>query len=52
MPAEDRLKDLRADYRDMSSMMFDAKPLPFDDVLGRLRKAQDEINASTGTTGQ
>ncbi len=52
MPAEDRLKDLRADYRDMSPMMFDAKPLPFDDVLGRLRKAQDEINASTGTTGQ
>lgn len=45
IPTEERLKDLRADYRDMAPMMFDDKPLPFDDVLARIKKAQDEINA-------
>lgn len=47
MPADERLKDLRTDYRDMAPMMFDDKPLPFDDVLVRIKKVQDEINAST-----
>ena len=52
MPAEERLKDLRADYRAMAPMMFDDKPLPFDDVLARIKKAQDEINASASGNGQ
>lgn len=52
MPAEYRLKDLRADYRGMASMMFDDEPLPFDDVLARIKKAQDEINAAGGGSGQ
>ena len=46
MPAQARLKDLRADYRAMAAMMFDDKPLPFDDVLARIQRLQDEINAS------
>jgi hypothetical protein len=36
MPAEARVKDLRADYRDMAPMMFDDKPLPFDKILARI----------------
>lgn len=45
MPAENRITDLRADYRDMAPMMFDDKPVRFDDILARIKKAQDEINA-------
>lgn len=45
MPADNRIADLRADYRDMATMMFDNKPVPFDDILARIKKAQDEINA-------
>jgi hypothetical protein len=45
MPPEARLKDLRADYRDMAPMMFDDKPLPFDEILARIQKLQDTINA-------
>ncbi len=44
MPADPRIKDLRADYRDMAPMMFDEKPLPFDEILDRLQKLQDAIS--------
>ena len=47
MPSEARQKDLRADYRDMAPMMFDDKPLSFDEILARIQKLQDTINAST-----
>jgi hypothetical protein len=47
MPSEPRQKDLRADYRDMAPMMFDDKPLSFDEILARIQKLQDTINAST-----
>jgi hypothetical protein len=46
VPSEARLKDLRADYRDMAPMMFDEKPLWFDEILARIQKLQDTINAS------
>ena len=52
MPAEERLKDLRADYRDMAPMMFDDKSPPFDYVLARIKKVQDKINSSAGGNGQ
>ena len=38
IPAESRIRDLRADYRGMAPMMFDDKPLPFDNILSRLRE--------------
>ena len=47
MPSEARQNDLRADYRDMAQMMFDDKPLSFDDILARVQKLQDTINPST-----
>ncbi|UGA49020.1 nucleotidyl transferase AbiEii/AbiGii toxin family protein (plasmid) [Bradyrhizobium quebecense] len=46
VPLETRLKDLRADYRDMAPMMFDEKPLSFDEIIVRIQKLQDTINAS------
>ncbi|MCA6108037.1 nucleotidyl transferase AbiEii/AbiGii toxin family protein [Bradyrhizobium cenepequi] len=46
VPSEARLKDLRTDYRDMAPMMFDEKPLSFDEILARIRTLQDTINAS------
>lgn len=46
MPAAERLRDLRSDYRDMAPMMFDEKPMPFEDVLDRIRTVQDQINRS------
>jgi hypothetical protein len=49
MPAEARLEDLRTDYRDMAPMMFDDKPLPFGNVLERIQKLQDDINASSSS---
>ncbi|MGO9686518.1 MAG: nucleotidyl transferase AbiEii/AbiGii toxin family protein [Beijerinckiaceae bacterium] len=52
MPDDARIKDLRADYRDMAPMMFDENPLPFDDILARLQKLQDAINASSFADGQ
>jgi hypothetical protein len=51
VPAEARVKDLRADYRDMAPMMFDDKPLPFDEILTRLQKLQDTVNASSAASG-
>lgn len=52
IPAADRIKDLRADYRDMALMMFDDKPMSFDDVLARLRSLQDAINALACDNGR
>jgi hypothetical protein len=46
IPSEARQKDLRADYRYMAAMMFDDKPLSFDEILSRIQKLQDTINAS------
>lgn len=45
MPAESRIKDLRADYRAMAPMMFDEKPLSFDDILAKIKKLQETINS-------
>jgi hypothetical protein len=52
MPPEVRVKDLRADYREMAPMMFDDQPLPFDEILARIQKLQDTINASSIANGQ
>ncbi len=52
MPDDARIKDLRADYRDMAPMMFDEKPLPFDEILDRLQKLQDAINGSSFADGR
>jgi hypothetical protein len=46
MPSEVRLKDLRADYRDMAPMMFEDKPPSFDDIIARVHKLQDTVNTS------
>jgi hypothetical protein len=46
IPADIRIRDLRADYRDMAPMMFDEKPLSFDAILTCLRELQDTINGS------
>jgi len=45
MPAQARAKDLRADYRDMARMMFDDQPLPFEEILARIERLQESINA-------
>jgi Nucleotidyl transferase AbiEii toxin, Type IV TA system len=45
MPAQARVKDLRADYRDMARMMFDDQPLPFEEILARIERLQESINA-------
>ncbi|MCZ7497427.1 nucleotidyl transferase AbiEii/AbiGii toxin family protein (plasmid) [Aminobacter sp. SR38] len=45
MPSESRIKDLRADYRAMAPMMFDEKPLSFDDILAKIKKLQETINS-------
>lgn len=44
MPSEQRVKDLRSDYREMAPMMFDDKPLPFDEILRRIQSLQATIN--------
>jgi hypothetical protein len=44
MPDEARIKDLRADYRDMAPMMFDERPPTFDDILARIKEVQEAIN--------
>jgi hypothetical protein len=36
MPDKARIKDLRADYREMAPMMFDDRPPSFDDILARI----------------
>ncbi len=45
LPGEDRIKDLRADYKAMAPMMFDTKPPTFDDILARIRRFEDDVNA-------
>ena len=44
MPSKERLKDLRADYRAMAPMMFDATPPSFDVILSAIEKFQESIN--------
>jgi Nucleotidyl transferase AbiEii toxin, Type IV TA system len=44
IPDEVRIKDLRADYRAMTPMMFDESPPVFDDILAQIRALQDVIN--------
>lgn len=44
MPDEARIKDLRADYRAMTPMMFNESPPRFDDILAQIRGLQDAIN--------
>jgi len=44
MPSEQRIKDLRADYRAMGAMMFDEKPPSFDEILAKIEKLQETIN--------
>jgi hypothetical protein len=50
MPSEARQRDLRADYRNMSPMMFDEKPLAFDEILARIRKLENEINGGASSS--
>jgi hypothetical protein len=45
MPDEARIKDLRADYRAMASMMFDQTPPSFDDILARIAALEETINS-------
>ncbi|MHA7882126.1 nucleotidyl transferase AbiEii/AbiGii toxin family protein [Nitratireductor rhodophyticola] len=45
MPNEARIKDLRADYREMAPMMFDDSPPSFDDILSTIEKLQESINS-------
>jgi predicted nucleotidyltransferase component of viral defense system len=44
VPPDARLKDLRADYRDMAEMMFDGEPPTFDEIIARLQALEDAIN--------
>lgn len=44
VPSEARIKDLRADYRAMAPMMFDAVPPTFDEILRRIGQLQDLVN--------
>lgn len=50
MPSDRRQKDLRADYRDMAPMMFDDKPLAFEEILVRIQKFENEINARASSS--
>lgn len=45
LPGEERIKDLLADYKAMAPMMFDTKPPSFDDILARIRRFEDDLNA-------
>jgi hypothetical protein len=45
VPNEARIKDLRADYRAMAPMMFDAKAPAFDEILARIGQFQDDVNS-------
>lgn len=44
IPNQERLKDLRADYRAMAPMMFDDTPLSFDAILSAIEKFQQSVN--------
>ncbi|KDR86530.1 hypothetical protein L905_11775 [Agrobacterium sp. TS43] len=43
-PDENRLKDLRADYRAMAPMMFDDSPPSFDEILAKVAAFQETTN--------
>ena len=45
VPPDDRLKELRKDYRDMAPMMFDETPLTFEELIERIRKIEEAINS-------
>lgn len=45
MPDEERVKDLRADYRAMAPMMFDQTPPSFDDILKKIAELQETIDS-------
>ena len=45
VPPDARLQDLRADYREMAAMMFDGEPPTFDEIIARLQRLQDAVNA-------
>ena len=44
VPSDERLKDLRADYRAMAPMMFDDRPPSFDVILSKFLKFQETVN--------
>ncbi len=44
MPDETRVRDIRADYRAMTPMMFDKTPPLFDDILAKIAALQERIN--------
>lgn len=44
LPDENRLKDLRADYRAMAPMMFDDSPPSFDEILAKVAAFQETTN--------
>ncbi|MCA1371516.1 nucleotidyl transferase AbiEii/AbiGii toxin family protein [Bradyrhizobium sp. BRP14] len=44
LPNENRIKDLRADYRAMAPMMFDDKPPPFDEILATIAALEEATN--------
>jgi len=45
MPDQLRIKDLRADYRAMTPMMFDQTPPSFDDILAKIAALEETINS-------
>lgn len=44
LPDENRIKDLRADYRAMAPMMFDDRPPPFDEILATIAGLEVSTN--------
>ncbi|WP_026616814.1 nucleotidyl transferase AbiEii/AbiGii toxin family protein [Ensifer aridi] len=44
LPDENRIKDLRADYRAMAPMMFDDRPPPFDEILATIAALEETTN--------
>jgi hypothetical protein len=44
LPTEERIKDLRVDYRQMAPMIFDDPAPPFDGILKRIERLEKEIN--------
>ncbi|NRP76012.1 hypothetical protein ILFOPFJJ_06936 [Ensifer psoraleae] len=44
MPDENRLKDLRADYRAMAPMMFDDRPPSLDEILASIAALEETTN--------
>ncbi len=43
LPSDERLAELRADYRDMGQMIFGTPP-SFDDIIANIRILEEEIN--------